>query len=1547
MAVIKKGIKKATALLLSVLTVFSLVGVAGGSVSAATAYDPSAALAYAKAHWNDGKGECAEFVRDCLRAGGLTSLTSIGCRGLKDQIVNGGWGELKKLTSTNGAFLMSVNRDILSPGDPIIWYCSGCNIYPHMVLCSGQDSSGYVTDYAHNNAHNNKRTYFSLGSSSSHYRHSVSVYSIHMFGSGYYPLSEYVYATFKVINPSGTMQRNAPYNTVDDKDTAVIDALEGTVLTVTGAYVNDNNIKYYKTESGYWVLAADLEKTGDLESLSLSGASVPADMEKGSSFSVKGTVTSASSPISSVTVGVYKADGTAAIEKTVSPEATLYSLSGVDSALKFGEVFTGEYTYRITAKNALSEKVLLEQAYKVYSDDFVTVTFNAGEGVCATETAKAVRGEYLTEIPEATREDYYFDGWFDENGDKLTAETVIEADCTFTAYWTKIGEAIPDDQLKTELDSPAYASVTVTAEDGAMVRSMPYPVYYGEDTAMNIAQAGDQFIIVGMMTNSYREVWYMLDNGAWIYSGDVTEPENIPAVELTGANYPEMLVKGKSFSIKGTAKVKYSELDITSLTVGVYKADGTAATSKTVAPQSESYDIKNIDAYIKFGSLALGSYTYRITAKTVLGEVTLLEKPFSVVNASVTVTLDAGEGECDTSSLTVESGKAVGTLPTATREGYIFSGWLDADGNVVTADTVITAAVTFTAKWTKALTSDDVNSVSPTEEQLAWEIEGYVYAEYEGSEVTLRNVPYVTYLGTVTSAGTLNGKVTVVAYTENYYGEKWFKTADDKWVKETDVAKVGDLVPFSLSEDTNYPDKIRLEYTSCKLVGTITSLNTDMTEVNGGIYDSTGARIYGKTVSVSGKTFSISTIDNAIAFRSIGAGEYTYKVIATNSCGTYTVIDYPFTVVKSLPTYVTVTFNANGGECDTSSLTVESGKAVGTLPAATREGYSFLGWYDAGGSKLTAATVVSADMTATAKWENDGPTGDELAWEIEGYVYAEYEGSGVTLRNVPYVTYLDTDTSAGTLNGKATVVAYTENYYGEKWFKTADGKWVKETDVTKVGDLMPFSLSSNTSYPEKVHLAYTSCSIKGTITSLNTDMTEVNGGIYDSTGNRLYGKTVSVSGTTFDLATIDNSIAFRNIGRGEYTYRVTVTNGCGTYNVIDYSFTVVDEYTVYATVTFDAGEGECDTPSLTVLSGELLPEIPTPTRYGYDFVGWYDHEGNKLTSSTVINEDITFAARWKENTPSADKLAWEIKGYVYEKYVGVGAALRNVPYENYLDHTTLVAYLTDEVTVVAYTVNYYGEKWLQTADGDWVKETDVTKVGEMVPFSLSEDTNYPEEYHLSYTSCKLVGTITSLNTNITEVSGGIYDLDGNRLYGRTVSVGAMTFNISKIDDYIAFRKIGAGEYIYRVTVVNSVGTFDVIDYAFTVVDELPTFVTVTFDANGGECDIDEVEIESGTPITVLPEATRGGYVFDGWYDADGNKLSEESVITADMTVTAKWSRMVGDVSGDGKIDATDLITVQQCILGLGEYNADYDVNGDGAVDAADAVIIQLKILGIG
>jgi len=68
---------------------------------------------------------------------------------------------------------------------------------------------------------------------------------------------------------------------------------------------------------------------------------------------------------------------------------------------------------------------------------------------------------------------------------------------------------------------------------------------------------------------------------------------------------------------------------------------------------------------------------------------------------------------------------------------------------------------------------------------------------------------------------------------------------------------------------------------------------------------------------------------------------------------------------------IAVTFDANGGECDTASDALFSGETLASLPEATREGYTFLGWFTAkeGGTEVTTDTAFSADTTIYAQWE--------------------------------------------------------------------------------------------------------------------------------------------------------------------------------------------------------------------------------------------------------------------------------------------------------------------------------------------------------------------------------------------------------------------------------------------------------------------------------------------------------------------------------------------------------------------------------------------------
>ena len=106
-------------------------------------------------------------------------------------------------------------------------------------------------------------------------------------------------------------------------------------------------------------------------------------------------------------------------------------------------------------------------------------------------------------------------------------------------------------------------------------------------------------------------------------------------------------------------------------------------------------------------------------------------------------------------------------------------------------------------------------------------------------------------------------------------------------------------------------------------------------------------------------------------------------------------------------TYYTVTFDANGGTTSNSSTKVPSGSAIGTLPTADRDGYTFLGWYTdvSGGTQITSSTIITQNMTVYAHWnttevgsgtyritfdKNDGTAGVyQVQWVDSGETVSE------------------------------------------------------------------------------------------------------------------------------------------------------------------------------------------------------------------------------------------------------------------------------------------------------------------------------------------------------------------------------------------------------------------------------------------------------------------------------------------------------------------------------------------------------------------------------
>ncbi|MDE6201461.1 MAG: InlB B-repeat-containing protein [Clostridiales bacterium] len=65
---------------------------------------------------------------------------------------------------------------------------------------------------------------------------------------------------------------------------------------------------------------------------------------------------------------------------------------------------------------------------------------------------------------------------------------------------------------------------------------------------------------------------------------------------------------------------------------------------------------------------------------------------------------------------------------------------------------------------------------------------------------------------------------------------------------------------------------------------------------------------------------------------------------------------------------ITITFDANGGDCNTTSTEIAVGGSLTALPTPTRDYHTFNGWFTEGGEEVTTSTTFSTDTTIYAHW---------------------------------------------------------------------------------------------------------------------------------------------------------------------------------------------------------------------------------------------------------------------------------------------------------------------------------------------------------------------------------------------------------------------------------------------------------------------------------------------------------------------------------------------------------------------------------------------------
>ena len=146
---------------------------------------------------------------------------------------------------------------------------------------------------------------------------------------------------------------------------------------------------------------------------------------------------------------------------------------------------------------------------------------------------------------------------------------------------------------------------------------------------------------------------------------------------------------------------------------------------------------------------------------------------------------------------------------------------------------------------------------------------------------------------------------------------------------------------------------------------------------------------------------------------------------------------------------------------------------------------------------------------------------------------------------------------------------------------------------------------------------------------------------------------------------------------------VSKINDLETNCFVNYTSEVIDGKTYQVayldygvTVTFDPNGGTVSEGTKTVQRGQAIGTLPSATKYLYSFEGWFTERdgGTKITSSTIINDDVTYFAHWSQKNIA------EING---EKYYTLQSAIDATPNNGTLTTIKLLTDTNENVTVYA------------------------------------------------------------------------------------------------------------------------------------------------------------------------------------------------------------------------------------------------------------------------
>lgn len=286
----------------------------------------------------------------------------------------------------------------------------------------------------------------------------------------------------------------------------------------------------------------------------------------------------------------------------------------------------------------------------------------------------------------------------------------------------------------------------------------------------------------------------------------------------------------------------------------------------------------------------------------------------------------------------------------------------------------------------------------------------------------------------------------------------------------------------------------------------------------------------------------------------------------------------------------TIVFDSKGGS-NVLSQSIEEGKTAKNPGTPTRSGYTFVGWYN-GSEKFDFNTQISGNMTIEAKWQENKK--DNVIDTIKTFL----------------VTF---DSNGGSIVSSQTVES---------------GKTVtKPSNPTKTGyDFLAwYNGSTAFDFNTKItsNITLTAMWKKKASNEIITTTYIVT---FDSNGGSAVSSQVVESGNTAIRPTSPTRSGYTFAGwyngNAAFDFNTKITSNI----TLTAKWNATNTISMY-TVTFNS-DGGSTVASQIVESGKMVTKPSDPTKFGYDFVGWYN--GNTAFNfNTKITSNITLTAKWK------------------------------------------------------------------------------------------------------------------------------------------------------------------------------------------------------------------------------------------------------------------------------------------------------------------------------